>query len=137
MPWLPINCEEAGKSSGDAFDRKDVDPQLAETRLDLAEAFTQWVKYETEEVDPNNSLVMDLRLPSDNDGLSDPLPSFNDPNYPQDNPAGTFWGITMTLTDLAGNADYLCEDMFEHLFNDEDGSPAIINKYRRPAVYPT
>ena len=73
-----------------------------------------WLQYgEARDQEERDSLVMDLRLPGDNDGLDDPLPDYNESTYPQDRLEG-LRGIRCTLSALVDDGEHefdLSEDL--------------------------
>lgn len=57
-----------------------------------------------------------LALPGDEEDEQQPLPDFNDKNFPQDNPAGTFRGVKVTLRELVLGSDINWDMQFDAHF---------------------
>lgn len=91
-------------------DEDEDDPEFA----DINTAYNALLVYEARLRDEEDadSLVMDLVVGDVADELRPPFPDFNDANFPQDRPAGTFRGIKVTLRDLLVDDDIDWESAF-------------------------
>jgi hypothetical protein len=88
------------------------------TILMIISKLRSWLGLNTEHRDEEDaqSLIMpNLALPSEEDERQ-PLPDFNDKNFPQDNPAGTFRGVKVPLRKLVFDSDINWEMLFDAHF---------------------
>ena len=95
--------------NGDCIDQDNGDKNDDFRNIDdnLDTAFLAWATYEAEKRDHEDaeSLVMDLRLPDEEQERRQPFPNFNDRQYSQNIPTGTFRATKVSLRDLVGNSE--------------------------------
>lgn len=83
----------------------EIDPREMNSTLNC------WLSYgEARDREDRDNLEMDLRLPGDNDGRDNPLPNFNDSEYPQDKMEG-LRATKCTLSELVGDDEFRFDNL--------------------------